>query len=144
MSDTVLVVGGGPAGLEAARAVAEMGSKAILVERRAVLGGTPDEANYAALTPRMGSAQEALDLLRAGVADPNVETRLETRLTACSGSLGDFTVTLDGTVRRRPPSASGRSSSRPASSTSTRVARPRCTATTSTPTSSPCPTPRRC
>ena len=96
MSDTVLVVGGGPAGLEAARAVAEMGSKAILVERRAVLGGTPDEANYAALTPRMGSAQEALDLLRAGVADPNVETRLETRLTACSGSLGDFTVTLDG------------------------------------------------
>jgi heterodisulfide reductase subunit A len=96
MSDTVLVVGGGPAGLEAARAVAEMGSKAILVERRAVLGGTPDEASYAALTPRMGSAQEALDLLRAGVEDPNVETRLETRLTACSGSLGDFTVTLEG------------------------------------------------
>jgi heterodisulfide reductase subunit A len=72
MSDTVLVVGGGPAGLEAARAVAEMGSKAILVERRAVLGGTPDESSYAALTPRMGSAQEALDLLRAGVQDRNV------------------------------------------------------------------------
>ncbi len=96
MSDTVLVVGGGPAGLEAARAVAEMGSKAILLERRGVLGGTPDESSYAALTPRMGSAQEALDLLRAGVQDPNVEIRLETQLTACSGSLGDFSVTLDG------------------------------------------------
>jgi heterodisulfide reductase subunit A len=96
MSDTVLVVGGGPAGLEAARAVAEMGSKAILLERRAVLGGTPDESSYAALTPRMGSAQDALDLLRAGVEDPNVEIHLETQLTACSGSVGDFTVTLDG------------------------------------------------
>jgi heterodisulfide reductase subunit A len=96
MSDTVLVVGGGPAGLEAAHAIAEMGSKAILLERRAVLGGTPDESSYAALTPRMGSAQEALDLLRAGVQDPNVEIRLETQLTACSGSLGDFSVTLDG------------------------------------------------
>jgi heterodisulfide reductase subunit A len=96
MSDTVLVVGGGPAGLEAARAVAEMGSKAILLERRAVLGGTPDESSYAALTPRMGSAQDALDLLRAGVEDPNVEIHLETQLTACSGSLGDFTVSLDG------------------------------------------------
>jgi heterodisulfide reductase subunit A len=96
MSDTVLVVGGGPAGLEASRAVAEMGSKAILLERRAVLGGTPDESSYAALTPRMGSAQDALDLLRAGVEDPNVEIHLETQLSACSGSLGNFTVSLDG------------------------------------------------
>jgi heterodisulfide reductase subunit A len=96
MPDTVLVIGGGPAGLEAARAVAEMGARAILVERRAVLGGTPDESNYAALTPRMGSAQEALDLLRAGVDDPNVDLRLETQLAACSGSVGDFTVTLAG------------------------------------------------
>ena len=96
MSDSVLVVGGGPAGLEAARAVAEMGARAILVERRAVLGGTPDESSYAALTPRMGSAQDALDLLRAGVQHPNVDIHLETRLTACSGSVGDFSVTLDG------------------------------------------------
>jgi hypothetical protein len=38
------------------------------VERRDVLGGTPDEVQrYAALTPSMASAQEALDILRAGV-----------------------------------------------------------------------------
>ena len=96
MPETVLVIGGGPAGLEAARAVAEVGAQAILVERRAVLGGTPDESNYAALTPHLGSAQDALDLLRAGVQDPNVDIHLETTVTACSGSLGDFRVTLSG------------------------------------------------
>jgi heterodisulfide reductase subunit A len=98
MPDTVLVIGVGPAGLEAARAIATIGGKALLVERRSVLGGTPDESSYAALTPRMGSAQEALDLLRKGVEDPNVEIRLETLLTGCSGSVGDFAVTLTGPV----------------------------------------------
>jgi heterodisulfide reductase subunit A len=96
MTERVLVIGGGPAGLEAARAVADIGARAILVERRGVLGGTPDEAHYAALTPHLGSAQEALDVLRAGVDDPNVEVRLETTVTACRGSVGDFTVTLAG------------------------------------------------
>ncbi len=96
MPETVLVIGGGPAGLEAARAVAEVGAQAILVERRAVLGGTPDESNYAALTPHLGSAQDALDLLRAGVQDPNVDIHLETTVTGCTGSLGDFRVTLSG------------------------------------------------
>ncbi len=96
MPETVLVIGGGPAGLEAARSVSDIGARAILVERRAILGGTPDEANYAALTPHMGSAQDALDALRAGVAGPNVEVHLETTVTACRGSVGDFTVTLAG------------------------------------------------
>jgi heterodisulfide reductase subunit A len=96
MPENVLVIGGGPAGLEAARAVTEIGARAILVERRASLGGTPDEAHYAALTPHLGSAQEALDVLRAGVAGPGVEVRLETTVSACRGSAGDFTVTLTG------------------------------------------------
>jgi len=92
----VLVIGGGPAGLEAAHAVAELGGRAILVEQRDVLGGTPDEAGYAALTPSFGSAVEALDLLRARVDDPAVEVRLRSRVSACSGSLGGFRVTLSG------------------------------------------------
>ena len=96
MPETVLVIGGGPAGLEAARSVAAIGGRAILVERRDVLGGTPDESNYAALTPRMGSAQDALDLLRAGVVDPNIDVRVSTTVTACSGSVGDFAVTMSG------------------------------------------------
>jgi len=96
MPETVLVIGGGPAGLETARAIASIGGRALLVERRDVLGGTPDESNYAALTPRMGSAQDALDLLRAGVVDPNVDVRVSTTVTACTGSIGDFSVTLSG------------------------------------------------
>ena len=43
MPETVLVVGGGPAGLEAARTVAQLGGRAVLVERRDVLGGTPED-----------------------------------------------------------------------------------------------------
>ncbi len=96
MPESVLVIGGGPAGLEAARAVAELGARAILVERRDVLGGTPDEAHYAALTPTLGSAQEALDRLRAGVDHPNVEVHLGSTVTACEGAAGDFRVTLGG------------------------------------------------
>src|SRR3990172_9374805 len=96
MPERVLVIGGGPAGLEAARAIASIGGRGLLVERRDVLGGAPDESNYAALTPRMGSAQEALDALRAGVEDPSIDVRRSTTVTACSGSVGDFRVTLSG------------------------------------------------
>jgi len=96
MPEPVLVIGGGPAGMEAARTIAELGGRAILVEQRAVLGGTPDEAHYAALTPHLGSAQEALDLLRAGVDDPDVEVHLSSRVSAATGSAGDFRVTIAG------------------------------------------------
>ena len=96
MPETVLVIGGGPAGMEAAHALADVGARAILVEKRPVLGGTPDEASYAALTPHLGSAQDALDRLRAGVEDPSIDVRLGTQLTRCSGSVGDFKVTLAG------------------------------------------------
>jgi len=50
-SQDILIIGGGPAGLEAAKGVADLGYKAILLEKRDRLGGTPDEAQYAALTP---------------------------------------------------------------------------------------------
>ena len=50
-SDRLLVIGGGPAGLEAARVGLELGAPVTVVETRDRLGGTPDEADYAALTP---------------------------------------------------------------------------------------------
>ena len=56
-SDTVLVGGGGPAGLEAARGAADLGAKVVLVEARDFLGGTPIAENYAALTHGMRDAE---------------------------------------------------------------------------------------
>jgi len=44
-SDAVLIIGGGPAGLEAARLVGDLGHKAIVVEKRDHLGGTPIAEN---------------------------------------------------------------------------------------------------
>jgi heterodisulfide reductase subunit A2 len=96
VSDAVLVIGGGPAGLEAAKSVADLGSPVILVEKRERLGGTPDEAGYAALTPHFGSVDEALERMRAGVVDrPEVTIHLGSRVVDQSGEAGAFTVTLE-------------------------------------------------
>ena len=51
MSETIAVIGGGPAGLEAARGVAELGGSVVLIEKESFLGGTPIREHYAALTP---------------------------------------------------------------------------------------------
>lgn len=96
MSDAVLVIGGGPAGLEAAKSVADLGTPVILVEKRERLGGTPDEAGYAALTPHFGSVDEALERMRAGVVDrPEVTIHLGSRVVDQAGEAGAFTVTLE-------------------------------------------------
>jgi heterodisulfide reductase subunit A len=96
-SDAVLILGGGPAGLEAARGVADLGSRAILVEPRDRLGGMPDAAQYAALTHGMRSAEEAMAEMTAAVrGHANVELRLSSTLAGFTGSAGDFTATLAG------------------------------------------------
>ncbi|MBI2157516.1 MAG: CoB--CoM heterodisulfide reductase iron-sulfur subunit A family protein [Candidatus Rokubacteria bacterium] len=94
-SDAVLVLGGGPAGLEAARGVADLGHRAILVEQRERLGGQPDAAQYAALTHGMRPAEEAIgEMVAAVTGRPEVEIRLKSGLTGFRGSAGDFTATL--------------------------------------------------
>src|SRR6266536_393259 len=59
-SDTVLIIGGGPAGLYAARSVADLGTPVVLVEKRDHLGGTPVTANYASFTPHLVDAEKML------------------------------------------------------------------------------------
>ena len=59
-SNKVLIIGGGPSGLESARCVAELGGEAILIEKRERLGGTPDRESYAKLTHHWRDASEAM------------------------------------------------------------------------------------
>ena len=95
MSETVVVIGGGPAGIEAARSLADLGVRAVLVEQRERLGGTPIFAHYAALTPYFEDAEQAMDAMIAELDRRELaETRLESTVTGIAGEAGAFTVTL--------------------------------------------------
>jgi heterodisulfide reductase subunit A len=93
----ILVVGGGPAGMEATRGIAECGFEAILVEKADRLGGTPVLQSYAALTPDFKDAGEAMAEMAAAIQDnPAVQIRTETTVTGASGQAGAFEVTVQG------------------------------------------------
>jgi heterodisulfide reductase subunit A len=95
MSDAVLVIGGGPAGIEAARGVADLGMTSVLVEQRERLGGTPIFARYAALTPYFADAEEAMDGMIAELElRERAEVRTETTVTSLAGEAGAFTAGL--------------------------------------------------
>lgn len=94
-SDSVLIVGGGPAGLEAARLLADIGVKVILVEQRSHLGGTPIAEHYAALTHGFHDAETMMNGMIDQVVDhPLVKVHLESTITAVEGQAGNFQVTL--------------------------------------------------
>jgi len=96
MSETIAVIGGGPAGLEAARGVAELGGSVVLIEKENFLGGTPIRENYAALTPNLEPAEVAMGRLIDGVNEAGVEVLLEHSVTACEGDAPDFRLTVTG------------------------------------------------
>jgi len=94
-SDTILVIGGGPAGMETARGAADLGSNVVLVELRDKLGGTPDSASYSTFTLDRRKASEILDAARTGIhSNSLIDVRLESRVTAFEGGAGDFRATL--------------------------------------------------
>ena len=93
--DNVLIVGGGPAGLESARLLADIGTRVVLVEKRDYLGGTPIAARYAALTHGFHDAEEMMNkMINPVTANPLVEVRLNSIVTAAEGEAGNFKVTL--------------------------------------------------
>jgi quinone-modifying oxidoreductase subunit QmoB len=96
---TVLVVGGGLAGLEAARAAAGMGHPVLLVEKARELGGhlagvgdlAPDAPPYDRLRPN-----PIPELVQAVRAEPRIRVLAATRLVRIAGQPGQFTVEVDG------------------------------------------------
>ena len=95
-SGKILIIGGGPAGLEAARSVAELGGEAILIEKRIGLGGTPISEGYAKLTHHWRDASEAMaELASAVTGNANVAVKYQAEVKGFSGSAGDFTVQIE-------------------------------------------------
>ena len=95
-SGKVLIIGGGPAGLEAARSVAGLGGEAILIEKRERLGGTPDRENYAKLTHHWRDASEAMaELADSVTSNPSVQVKYQAEVKSVSGSEGNFDVQIE-------------------------------------------------
>jgi heterodisulfide reductase subunit A len=95
MADTVLVVGGGPAGLSAANAASQAGKKAIVVEKEEVLGGAPILNGYAKLVPSGEYAKDAIGRMVKQVEDDaNVTVHTSTTVESFDGQPGNFTAKL--------------------------------------------------
>ena len=95
MSKPVLIVGGGPAGLSAAYALAAAGQKVVLVEKEDRLGGAPILSGYAKLVPSHEWAKDAIGGMVSRIdTHPNVDVRLNTVVQAFDGAPGAFTATL--------------------------------------------------
>ena len=93
-SDRVVVVGAGPAGLEAARLTAELGTPVTLVEKKEVAGGMPIHADYAALTHHFRPASEAMaEMIDAVTSNALVDIRTGAEITAINESAGEFSIT---------------------------------------------------
>ena len=60
MSQPILILGGGPAGLAAAHSLATVGKKSIIVEKEDRLGGAPILSGYAKLVPSGEWASDAI------------------------------------------------------------------------------------
>ncbi len=95
MNRPVLIVGGGPAGLAAAHALASAGEPVVLVDKADRLGGAPILSGYAKLVPSGEWARDAIGGMVSRVTgDKLIDVRLNAAVKTFVGEPGDFRVTL--------------------------------------------------
>ncbi len=78
-TSSIIIIGGGPAGMESARTAALRGKRVVLYERDVALGGT---VALAAKGPGRGELQLITDYLQAQLEQLEVEVHLNTEVTA--------------------------------------------------------------
>jgi len=92
---SALVIGGGPAGMMAARTLAEQGFPVHLVERQDTLGGSLRNTYFAIPDFDTTTPQQLLGDLTAQITEnPRITCHLQTEISRTSGFAGNFTSTL--------------------------------------------------
>jgi heterodisulfide reductase subunit A len=95
MSQPILIVGGGPAGLAAAHALASIGQRSVLVEKESRLGGAPILSGYAKLVPSGEWARDAIGGMVSRVEQNALVTvHRGTTVRAFSGDAGAYKAEL--------------------------------------------------
>jgi heterodisulfide reductase subunit A len=88
-------VGGGPAGLAAAHALASVGQRVVLVEKEARLGGAPILSGYARLVPSGEWAKDAIGGMVKRVEESSLVSVIRNaRVEDFQGEPGNFTAKL--------------------------------------------------
>ena len=96
MNLPILIVGGGPAGLAAAHALASVGQRSVLVEKESRLGGAPILAGYARLVPSGEWAKDAIGGMVKRVEQSDLVTvRRSATVQGFSGEPGAFRAQLN-------------------------------------------------
>jgi heterodisulfide reductase subunit A2 len=102
----ILVVGGGPTGLAAARALASVGQRSILVEKESKLGGAPILSGYAKLVPSGEWAKDAIGgMVRRIEGDSLVSVHKSCRVEEFGAAAGGFMARLSDGTRLEPGAA---------------------------------------
>jgi len=95
MNKPILIVGGGPAGLAAAHALARVGQNSVVVEKADRLGGAPILSGYAKLVPSGEWARDAIGGMVERVRnDPLIDVQASARVESFAGQPGAFNARL--------------------------------------------------
>jgi len=98
MSDTVVVIGGGIAGIQASLDLAEAGAKVVLVEKEATIGGIMAVLDKNFPTLDCSICIEAPKMSEVDL-HPNIEVLSPAEVVSVSGSPGDFSVEINQRTR---------------------------------------------